>query len=87
MIKRALYKRMLVGALALQCGYYDQAHLTHDFQRLSGVSPGVFMRDRSPLFPTDFLLPNRQDILGAQRDKGMREGDLDSRLQRVSRRL
>jgi AraC-like DNA-binding protein len=75
------------ASLALECGYYDQAHLTHDFQHFAGVSPGVFMRDRSPLFPTDFPIPNGQDILGEQRDTGEREGVLDSRLQRVSRRL
>jgi AraC-like DNA-binding protein len=44
--------------LALACGYYDQAHLCHDFQRFAGVSPAVFLRDRSPSLPTYLALPN-----------------------------
>lgn len=47
------------ATLALEYGYYDQAHLTHDFQRFAGVSPGVFLRDRSLRFPTFSLLPTR----------------------------
>ena len=44
--------------LALECGYYDQAHLTHDFHHFAGVSPGVFARDRNPRFPGYVTLPN-----------------------------
>jgi AraC-like DNA-binding protein len=44
--------------LAAECGYYDQAHLTHDFQRFAGVSPSVFIRDRSPGLATHITLPN-----------------------------
>jgi AraC-like DNA-binding protein len=43
--------------LALECGYYDQAHLTHEFQQFAGVCPGVFLRDRNPRFPTYLTLP------------------------------
>jgi AraC-like DNA-binding protein len=33
-------------AIALSCGYYDQAHLIRDFQLFSGLSPTSYMRDR-----------------------------------------
>lgn len=29
--------------LALECGYFDQAHFIHDFQRMIGVSPTHFL--------------------------------------------
>lgn len=32
--------------VALDCGYYDQAHLIRDFQLFSGLSPTSYMRDR-----------------------------------------
>jgi AraC-like DNA-binding protein len=44
--------------LAAECGYYDQAHLTHDFHRFAGVSPSVFIRDRIADFATHITLPN-----------------------------
>ncbi|MGV7210871.1 DUF6597 domain-containing transcriptional factor [Oxalobacteraceae bacterium A2-2] len=31
------------AALALECGYYDQSHLIHDFQEFSGSSPADFL--------------------------------------------
>ena len=33
-------------AIALDCGYYDQAHLIRDFQLFSGLSPTSYVRDR-----------------------------------------
>jgi methylphosphotriester-DNA--protein-cysteine methyltransferase len=30
------------AALALECGYFDQSHLIHDFQEFSGSSPAAF---------------------------------------------
>jgi AraC-like DNA-binding protein len=44
--------------LALECGYHDQAHLTHDFHHFAGMTPGVFARDREASFPTLVTLPN-----------------------------
>jgi AraC-like DNA-binding protein len=34
--------------VALQCGYYDQAHLINEFRELSGVAPGNFSSDLVP---------------------------------------
>jgi AraC-like DNA-binding protein len=36
-----------LGAVAIDAGYSDQAHLTREFQALAGVSPGAY-RDISP---------------------------------------
>ncbi|MCK9897133.1 helix-turn-helix domain-containing protein [Frankia sp. AgB32] len=36
--------------LAVDCGYYDQAHLINDFRALSGLTPGAW-RPRSPDAP------------------------------------
>jgi methylphosphotriester-DNA--protein-cysteine methyltransferase len=44
--------------LALEYGYYDQAHLCHDFQQFAGVSPSVYIRDRSADTPTYLTLAN-----------------------------
>ena len=37
--------------LAVDCGYYDQAHLIHEFQLLAGLTPSDYLRSR-----TDFPL-------------------------------
>ena len=36
------------GALARQCGYYDQSHLIHEFQRFAGDTPHGLVRRRLP---------------------------------------
>jgi transcriptional regulator GlxA family with amidase domain len=36
-----------IAGLALDCGYYDQAHLVRDFRALAGTSPARFMRQHS----------------------------------------
>ncbi len=32
--------------LALDCGYYDQAHFANDFKAFSGLNPTAYLRDR-----------------------------------------
>ena len=34
------------AGLALDCGYYDQAHLIRDFRDLAGISPARYMRQQ-----------------------------------------
>ena len=35
-------------ALADQCGYYDQAHLSNEFRAFTGLAPGDFVRAQQP---------------------------------------
>jgi AraC-like DNA-binding protein len=39
--------------VALECGYFDQSHLIHDFRQFTGFSPGEFKRVQN-----EKLLPN-----------------------------
>jgi AraC-like DNA-binding protein len=34
--------------LATQCGYFDQAHLIHEFRELAGITPSQYRRPRTP---------------------------------------
>jgi len=36
-----------VAAIAQQCGFYDHAHFTRCFQRIMGISPSAYRRERS----------------------------------------
>jgi len=36
------------ASLALDCGYYDQAHFIHDFQAFSGLTPAQWAARRTP---------------------------------------
>jgi len=37
--------------VALGCGFYDEAHMIHDFHALLGLSPGAFLARRSSFGP------------------------------------
>ena len=34
--------------IALECGYYDQAHFIHDFQSFSGLTPSAYLAAATP---------------------------------------
>jgi AraC-like DNA-binding protein len=34
--------------LAVDCGYYDQAHLIHEFQQFAHMTPSTYVRKRTP---------------------------------------
>ncbi len=36
------------AGMALDCGYYDQAHFTHDFQAFAGITPSEYLNRRTP---------------------------------------
>lgn len=37
------------ATIAVECGYYDQAHLIRDFNQFAGQTPSVLLAERSPL--------------------------------------
>lgn len=46
-ILRAPYKCAI--SIAVECGYYDQAHLIRDFSQFAGQTPAVLLAERSAL--------------------------------------
>jgi len=53
---RAKGARVNWARLALDCGYYDQAHLINDFQAFAGVCPRAYLRARDARSPTTLLM-------------------------------
>jgi transcriptional regulator GlxA family with amidase domain len=37
------------ASIAVECGYYDQAHLIRDFNQFAGQTPAVLLAERSAL--------------------------------------
>jgi AraC-like DNA-binding protein len=47
-IRRAHRNRAINWSeLAVDCGYFDQAHLIHDFQAFSGLTPAAWAAQRT----------------------------------------
>lgn len=47
-IGNACHRNVRWPEVALDCGYYDQAHLIKEFQAFAGVTPAAFLRQMSP---------------------------------------
>jgi AraC-like DNA-binding protein len=47
------------GRVAVDCGYYDQSHLIHDFRFFSDLSPTEFVRQRS-----ECVMQNHATLVG-----------------------
>lgn len=45
---KAKDKSISLTNLTYQCGYYDQAHMINDFQKLSGMTPKQYFNDCEP---------------------------------------
>ncbi len=45
-LKRFGHRDTSLTEIALDCGYYDQAHFIHDFQQFSGYVPGEYFNGR-----------------------------------------
>ncbi len=48
------------AALALECGYYDQAHFIHDFQAFSGITPSTYVAS-GPRYLNHVPLPEEEE--------------------------
>jgi len=46
--RSAVAERGRWGALAVECGYFDQAHMNRDFRALAGLSPGELTSAAAP---------------------------------------
>lgn len=45
-----------LAELAVDCGFYDQAHLTHEWRSLAGCSPGTWIAEELPFLQDGELL-------------------------------
>jgi AraC-like DNA-binding protein len=48
-----------LAEIAVLCGYYDQAHLTNDWRRLSGCTPGEWIAEELPFLQDRGRAPSR----------------------------
>jgi AraC-like DNA-binding protein len=48
-LRRAQGRRTVEwSAVALDCGYFDQAHFIHDFRAFSGINPSAYLERHTP---------------------------------------
>jgi AraC-like DNA-binding protein len=52
---RAADEPLPLTDIALQCGYYDQAHLNNDFREFAGCSPMAFLREEAAASEVTFF--------------------------------
>jgi len=43
-----LHKNVQCASVALDCGYFDQAHFIHDFREFSGINPSSYIAHQTP---------------------------------------
>jgi AraC-like DNA-binding protein len=53
--------RFDLAELALECGYYDQAHLSNEWRALAGCSPGTWISEELPFLQDVDLFPGEYD--------------------------
>ncbi len=57
---RRVLGRMPLAAVAAECGYADQGHLTREWSGLAGCSPSTWLREEFP------FLQDHRDVAGAR---------------------
>lgn len=64
-----------LGELAADCGFYDQAHLNHEWRSLAGCSPGMWIAEELPFLQDGELLRPAPSRDGLNRDNVQAGGE------------
>ena len=54
-------------SVALDCGYFDQAHFIHDFRAFSGINPSAYLANRTPTPQSRAALGHCSVTVGVQK--------------------